>query len=402
MAFELAAVQAVSFDSVEQVLTHVEQEQKNVARIPIVDLVEKGAFFFSDKYFGNADLKLTMNEPALNDLFRWLDFYSPSFLERLEKTDLASEVLTDLVRSQAGKNKLKNAEFVFDDSTKTVIGVVSDTYVGYSNKKFLDDICDCLSSKKKQKSVFSELTDFEFETSYSINTHLHLRLLHKKMTGVIRGKGGIAEDVSKLGLQLSNAMSGGKALKMDYFVHRLVCANGLILPVGGAQARLIHSGKEENFQKRLSTKMNEVIDSLATSKKMIESLGAVNFNADKIAHYPEIQKLFEIIPHKNLAQSAKNQFSEEIRFNLENLKKDKLKYEHQIKVETIKQIPYLIGGEHSDRVFKSYFRENASAFDFINVLTEEAHKHLPKERLHIEKEAGNLADFVVKNKKMFG
>jgi hypothetical protein len=222
------------------------------------------------------------------------------------------------------------------------------------------------------------------------------------MTGVIRGRGGEADDESKLGLQLSNAMSGGKALKMDYFVQRKVCANGLILPVGGAQARLIHSGKEENFQKRLSEKLNGVIGSLAISKNMIESLGAVNFNAEKIAHYPEIQKLFEIIPNKNLKQDAKNSFSEETQSNLENLKKDKLKYEHQINVEIIKQIPYLIGGEHSDKVFKSYFRDNASVFDFINVLTEEAHKHLPKERLHIEKEAGNLADFVVKNKKMFG
>jgi hypothetical protein len=150
--------------------------------------------------------------------------------------------------------------------------------------------------------------------------------------------------------------------------------------------------------------MWEVIGSLAISKNMIESLGAVNFNAEKIACYPEIQKLFDIIPNRNLKQEAKNSFSEEIRFNLENLKKDKSKYEHQTNVEIIKQIPSLIGGKHSDRVFKSYYRDNASVFDFINVFTEEAHNYdsTPEKRLHIEKEAGNLADFVVKNKKMFG
>lgn len=219
------------------------------------------------------------------------------------------------------------------------------------------------------------------------------------MTGVIRGKGGEGGDKSLLGLQLSNAMSGGKALKMDYFVHRLVCANGLILPVGGAQARLIHSGHKDNFHKRLSEKMAGVVGSLATAKKTVEILGDVNFNAEKLAHYPDLKKLLMMIPERNLKQDAIAQFSEVTRSYLHQFKKEKL--EHQTNVEIIKQIPSLIGGKHSNNVFKSNYRDNKTMFDFINVFTEEAHKHKPEQRLHIEKEAGNLADFVVKNKKLF-
>ena len=401
MGFELSEVKAISFGSIDEVFEHVEQEQKNIARISIIDLIEKGAFFFGDKYFGNSDFKLTLNEPALNDLFRWLDFYSSSFLHRLEKNELASEVLTDLVRSPQGKSKLKNAEFVYDESTKNIVGVVSNTYVGYSNKSFLDAIEDCLSLKNTQRTLFKEIADFEFQTSYSINTHLHLRLLHKKTVGVIRGKGGEGDDISKLGFQLSNAMSGGKALKMDYFVHRLICNNGLIVPISTVQSRLIHSGKEENFQKRLLEKINDVVGSLVTAKKLIENLGDINYIPEKMVNYPELGKLFEVVPNKNLKKEAIQSFSFDTLNELEAFKKDKIKYENKTNIEVIKQIPNLIGGEHSNKVFNSLWRDNASMFDFINLFTEEAQNYKPEQRLNIEKEAGNLANFIIKNKKMF-
>jgi hypothetical protein len=40
-------------------------------------------------------------------------------------------------------------------------------------------------------------------------------------------------------------------------------------------------------------------------------------------------------------------------------------------------------------------------FDLINVFTEEAHKYEPQQRLQIEKNTGELADFIAKNKKIF-
>ena len=39
-------------------------------------------------------------------------------------------------------------------------------------------------------------------------------------------------------------------------------------------------------------------------------------------------------------------------------------------------------------------------FDFINVFTE-AHKYKPEQRLQIEKNTGEFADFIAKNKKVF-
>jgi hypothetical protein len=214
-------------------------------------------------------------------------------------------------------------------------------------------------------------------------------------------RGGEGDDISKLGFQLSNAMSGGKALKMDYFVHRLICNNGLIVPISSVQSRLIHSGKEENFQKRLLEKINDVVGSLVTAKKLIENLGDINYIPEKMVNYPELGKLFEAVPNKNLKKEAMQSFSFDTLNELEAFKKDKIKYENKTNIEVIKQIPNLIGGEHSNKVFNSLWRDNASMFDFINLFTEEAQNYKPEQRLNIEKEAGNLANFIIKNKKMF-
>ena len=399
MSFILEKTKETTFSNIDSVLQYVEWEKKYTARISIADLLDQGAFFYNDKFFGTASFKLHFNKPALDDLCNLLGFYSP-MLEKLESFGLASDVLNDLIKSKTGKEKTKNFEFVFDEATQTILGCVSKSYLGYSNQDFLNDVFGCLSNKS-QKSLFEipDLGAFQFKTSYSINTHLYIRLQHNKAQGVISGKGGEGKDISVIGLQLSNTMSGGKALKMDYFVERLVCANGLILPVGGAQARLIHSGTKDNFNKRLSEKMSDVIGSLATAKKTIESLGDIIFNPDKLASNVDLKSLFSIIPDRNLKQEAIKTFSVETHNRISGYKKEER--EQIINAEVIKKIPDVIGGEHSNKVFKSYFRDSATMFDFINVLTEEAHNHPPQQRLQIEKTAGDLADYITKHKKKF-
>lgn len=334
---------------------------------------------------------------ALDDVCRLLGLYSP-MLETLEKRGLASEVLNDRIYSKSLQEKLERTQFVFDEPSKTVLGVVSESYVGYSNQDFLNDISICLTGSKQQSWVPS-FGDFEFSTSYSVNTHLNLRLQHKNQKGIIRGKGGTAEDVSIIGLQISNSMSGGKALRMAYFVERMLCANGLVLPVGGAQARLIHAGQQVKFKRRLYEKMDKVVGSLSTVRETIEQLGSIEFNADKLVRNADLKAVFGIIPDKDLKKIAADNFSGSVKDWLAQF--DKEEREHQRNIKLIASIPDLIGGQFSDKVFKSSYRDNATMFDFINVFTEEAHKYKPEQRLQIEKNTGELADFIVKNKKVF-
>jgi len=64
----------------------------------------------------------------------------------------------------------------------------------------------------------------------------------------------------------------------------------------------------------------------------------------------------------------------------------------------LEAIPNIYGREHSLKVFNSRWRDNASMFDFINVLTEYA-KELPvMTRLQVEENVGEFADKVFKNK----
>ena len=64
-------------------------------------------------------------------------------------------------------------------------------------------------------------------------------------------------------------------------------------------------------------------------------------------------------------------------------------------------IPRCIGGSEALAVFTSHWRDNASMYDFINVFTEHAKSLDPADRLHVEEKAGDLADWIVKNKRRF-
>ena len=397
MTFKLEYTQQVTFDCIDGMMTHLEGEKQNTSRITIGGLLSEGAYFQNDQSFGKNDYAFKFNSPGMDDLCRMLNLYPP-MLEQLEKPGLASEILNDRIHSKKLREKLNKTQFVFDESSKTVLGLVGESYVGYSNLDLLDDVCFCLSGDK-QKSWIPNFGAFEFLTSYSVNTHLNLRLKNESKKGIVKGRGGEGDDVSVFGLQISNSMAGGKALHMAYFVKRMLCANGLVLPVSGSEARLIHAGRRENFNKRLAEKMADVVGSLGTAIKTIEQLGEVVFSPEKLAGKADVKKLFSIVPGKNLEKLGHDNLNEN---DLHWLKQfDKENREHQLNMMLIAKIPYLIGGEHSDKVFRSSYRDTATMFDFINVFTEEAKNHGPSERLQIEKNTGEFADFIAKNKKKF-
>ncbi len=64
-------------------------------------------------------------------------------------------------------------------------------------------------------------------------------------------------------------------------------------------------------------------------------------------------------------------------------------------------IPDHYGREFSNQVFKSPFRNNASAFDFLNIFTEYANHCQPAQRLEIQGKAGTLAKYIGENARKF-
>jgi hypothetical protein len=64
-------------------------------------------------------------------------------------------------------------------------------------------------------------------------------------------------------------------------------------------------------------------------------------------------------------------------------------------------IPEHLGGEHSNKVFLSSMRDNATVFDFLNVFTEHAKNCKPAQKLDIEEKTGTLAKYISDNARKF-
>ena len=191
--------------------------------------------------------------------------------------------------------RANSSEIILDESTAVVIGVVSQKYVGYSNKAFLRDVLICLDEDNNGALFPDTMTSF-FKVAYSINSRTLLRLVSKSVKGVISGIGGTGEDVSEIGVEVSNSMAGGHAVRLSWFVFRLICANGLVAQVAGSQGRIVHSGDKESFRKRLYASGRGLFASLGRSKHMIENLASIQFDPVGLAKHADLKMLFSIIP----------------------------------------------------------------------------------------------------------
>ncbi len=129
--------------------------------------------------------------------------------------------------------------------------------------------------------------------------------------------------------------------------------------------------------------------------KMIEQLGALEFNPELLARRNRSDMIFDII------QGSKGEIVSECQ--IPNTPREGNKKENKILREAaiIKRIPQMYARKHSRRVFDSQWRDNASMFDFINIFTEYAKGLKPIKKIETEEKAGVLADWIAKNKRKF-
>ena len=263
MGFAVQESRQEHFEDILDALSFVDDEQSRIYRLPLKPYLNQGARFTDDKNFGVGDTALNLNEYGFDQICR-LTGANPYFLKRLEEPGLASRILNDVLLSSNTTKPLDNLELVCDEESNQVIGLVSNKYVGYSNRVFLDDILAVLDGSG-QKSLFPETGDFDFLGAYSVNTRLFMRIKSKHVVGKVDGRGGQREDVSEIGLEFSNSMAGGHAVRLSYFVHRLICANGLVAKVASGVGRLVHSGDEATFRDKLFKNTRNVLSSLHTA-----------------------------------------------------------------------------------------------------------------------------------------
>lgn len=394
MTFETQQANAEKFDNLDNLLKFVDKEEQSIFRLSLKPFMEKGAKFIEDKGIGIPSLFYSFNQFSFENLCN-LAGISALTLKNIQQSGLASNVLNDLFSSGKINKNLDTLQLICDESNKQVIGLVSESYTGYSNKQFLEDLVKGLDVSNHQSNLFPSLKEFEFNQAYSVNSRLYFRITSKKVSGIVKGKGGTGNDITKIGLEVSNTMAGGHALKIAYFVHRLICANGLTLPAAAEKSRIIHSGLKSKFEERLQKNIEGVLGSLNETRKTLNLLSGIQFDSNALAKHVDKKEIFQLIPDYDLESACEQEIAGTDYSEI----KDKDQRSLAKLSDMIKVIPMQIGRYHSLAVFNSRFRDNASMWDFINVFTEYA-KELPlPKRLETEKRSGQLADWIAKNKK---
>ena len=393
--FKTEDISQREFSNLDKLCAWVANEEKSTSRVPIQGLLKNGAKFRKDKYFGDSEYQLSFTEEGLRALCSELGFPLVA-LKKVQKKGLASRILNDLLAQNNAKTQLSNSQFVINEkdsksSHGKVCGIVSNSYVGYSNNSFIRDIKNVMD--KKNLSSAGNLT---FKEAYSINTRLNLRFTSTHISGSVYGLGGSSEDKTEIGLEFCNSMVGDTPVSIDYFLHRLVCANGMVLPSGRNKTRVIHAGKSKNFLDRLNRAFDDLLPGMGEVAAYVEELNDIEFSPKRLAELNLSKTIFDIIPksRSTILDEKKHEFS-----NLVSKRSSDVKFMKE--VLALKYLPEIFAGKYSNAVFNSHFRENASMLDLLNVFTEHAKEKQPAERLGIQKRSGQLAEWVVNNKEKF-
>lgn len=380
MPIKTKEVETYIFQDLNQIEEHFKREAQSVQYIPINKYIEQNAIFMDDEFYGRGTEWVGFNEDgfrAFCDLIK----LPRNFISALKKKDLASEAINDYLSNRHIQEILSNHRFVVDMKNKnTVIGIVGNRYQPYSNWSFLKDI----------ESNFPKLlSDFKVHESYVINTNLYLRILSNDIkTGKVIGRGGSGEDISRIGLQLSNSMVGNSSIKLSYFIYRLVCANGLIVEASKTSAKVIHTGNKETFVQRLKNTIPSTVKGMNSVKNMVSDLMEIQYNPRKIVELGGAEKVYNIIPLDDSANDKRKKLRKH---------EDVLAFD----ILNISEYPSKFARTLSGQVFDSCFRDNQSMFDFVNIFTEYANSSgfSIRRRIEIEKKTGDFVNWIIENKK---
>jgi len=390
MTLSTEAIAEKRFDKVSDVQDWISESTGHLDRVSINGVLENGAEFVDDEYLGDGDTMLRFNDRGIRAFCSLVGFRFDQ-LKKLETPSLATAVMNDLLQQKDVRSKLAEMEFVVDDRSMTVIGVVSESYVSYDNDRFLKDLQKFLTSVKGDEPS-------AFEEAYVVNTELTVRFCSTKRHGDITLLGGRGPDRSKLGMEFHNSMVGTSSVRVNFYLHRLVCANGMMVPAGESVSRIHHSGNQGTFDKRLKHRFGELLRKLDSLEDMLQTLGAMPLQPEILVSNREINRqLFEVIPATKRTICDGENLQLVYPSNATTEEKRVLKIEHDTKVAQL--IPKYFGREHSRGVFATPYRGTATVFDLINVFTEYAKDKTPSQRLEIEERSGTLAKYISDNKK---
>ena len=373
------------FENLEEVRGYCEEEHNKILYLP-----NDGDTFYmaDDRKIHSTGNTLpfegcTFTEPGIKAFFTKMGVSGlfPCMMAP-NQSGVSSDFVTKLLDEPSIRSNLRNQQFIVDSRMpdNPIIGMVSKTYLKYSNHKFI-------------QGFFSENNDLDldFTRAFVDNTKLTINLSEKDFTGiVIDGK----PDRVKLGLYSGNSMIGNAPLWSEVGALDSYCTNGIRLPKSVGGGRIIHRG-HSIWRGEIDNMVHNTRKSYDRVKKQIETTLNIPFNTDTARIMLENDAPIDIprdsrVPHKYW--TTKRKFADSV----ESTKA----LDHSINF--VNQIPYKFGGGNTQKIFNSPHRKgNTSMYHFIGAFTEYAQEQPVREQYRIEEEAGELVNWFDKNSSKF-
>ncbi len=132
MPFHYEQNPRLSFDSFASLCDSAEKEKQSLERRSLRELLHRGARFYDDHSFGHPGEGLQFNEEGLHSFCRLMRV--PFALTTgIERAGLSTDLLNDVLGRNTIQQELGNHDLVTDTRTGLIVGVVSCSYVTYSN-----------------------------------------------------------------------------------------------------------------------------------------------------------------------------------------------------------------------------------------------------------------------------
>ena len=303
MAISTNVSECHHFNSLEELIPFLSEEKECIYKVSLAPILAKGGHVFDDQSFGVPGTQFQFSEEGFEQFCRHLGT-SSWFVQMIQKEELASDILNDRLKTLHECDKLNSSELIIDARREQIIDIVSERYFGYSNFSLLESVANVLGDHKSTQRSFLDpdldFGNFFIQEAYSCNTRLSLHLLSTHKTGFIKGKGGDGNDLTQTGLQISNSMAGGHALKLSYYLYRLICANGLIIPTESQSSRLVHIGTASSFDSRLKKGIANTVGNLKDTHTLIKRLCGLDFTTFQVAKAGLTDDICKIISGRDL------------------------------------------------------------------------------------------------------
>lgn len=303
-------------------------------------------------------------------------------VQRIGPSGLATRVLNDAwVRNAMGMTKRR---IVIDGST--VVGVVGNRYQPYKHGQMVAAIDRRLNMQNNGSWANVDTAWEEIRPgggiAQAIGTELRITLplrRHEHSTPVY-GAGGKGPDVSWVGVEARNGLSGECAVGIRTQVLRLICANGLVRPTMDSKHRIRHTGEPAELDAKVQRILGTATEGLDGALAWLETLGNRVFYTSDLAGDLESLKLVRqmLVDLQNgrrwSRQLARRQKGGDLHMALEEMTRK-------------------MAGPLSGSVWRSMYRSNATWWDFVNIFTEAAQTTGSLEKQsRVEERAGRLAE----------